>query len=633
VIGVMDSVGAFPPRSEASFLLPLGGPGVGRPDTPLQEALIVLRPGVGLAALQAAASASADRNAAADREAWRAHVAAAGGTYVPPDEPVRIEAWPYRGPPFHSDEVWAAFLLAGLGAVVLLVAALNVASLALARSTAAERDLAVRSALGATRVRLALGIVSEVTTAVLLGGLIGAGIAAPVASELRASAGPDFSVLFPAVDVRILAVAMGFTLLAGFSAAAWPAWRVFRSDLQSSLQRGRASWAGAPGAGGLRRIVTAEIAVSTLLCAVAMFFVAALGRHERLDRGFRTDGVVYARVSTPEGATAEERALALGSALEAARGLPGVRSAAVGSVPVSTSVTLSTRQVATGGGADVPGYHWIGPVLGDYLGTLGIGLLAGRAITPGEARQGAAVAVVSRSLAERLRPGGDALGAQLFVGETEEGRVAVEVVGITADLALPSGLPMGHVFLPYALRPEAQASLVLRVEGDESSALEGLRALVSAAGVELTLVEATTLAFGVRESARIQAFLGAMVGVLAGMTLLLAAAGTYGVLAYTTRCRTHELGIRLALGSSPARLLRLVLLEAVQPIGAGALVGLLGAMLAAAGMSSMLLGVRSTDPRVLGVTTVAIVVVGLISVLPSSLGAARTDPAIPLRSD
>ena len=633
VIGVLDSAAIFPVRRGTRYFIPLGN-GIGEQlrNTDFPQALALLRPGVTRDRAQSLATTIAGRHAEGDRASARL-LMDPEVDYIPPPRPVRIEVSPYRGPPLFGPERALVYAMLALSVALLSVAALNVASLTLVRSRVRQTESAVRVALGAKPLSLAAANIGEVAALVLIGGALGALACTGALAIVRGRLDPDLAFVIPGPDMRALPLAAAVALLSGIVAAAVPAVRLLRQDLHQVLQTGRELWSSPTSRGGLRRIVALEVTFTTVLLVGAALVSATVAHSARLDRGFEPEGVVAVRVTVSDSVP---RVDGVRRALRLLETLPGVQQVTAGGAPVSPMFAVSARDITSASGDELPGFHWVNRVWGGYFRTMGISLLAGRAITDAEAGDGSHVAVVSHSVAEALWPSGTALG-QAVRWLTDSGEVSLEVIGVAADMILALNedgpLPWGQVHVPYGLTPDRQTYLLARVAGDPTSVLRDLSPSITRGDGGVTVADAMSLATALRRSVRLQVALATLFSLLAGVGLVLAVGGMFGVLAYTMHCRAREFGVRLALGASPTRLMIGTLHDAVRLLLGGIAVGLLVGVLMGKAMRALLFGLNPADPRLLAVVAGIVLIAGIGASLQPALGAARADPATPLRAE
>ena len=550
-----------------------------------------------------------------------------------------------------ADELVGAFraqltlLQAAVGLVVLL-ACLNLAMLLLAASSARSREMAVKTALGASRGRLARQLFLESLALAALGGVLGAllglgGTRALVAlspTQVPRLAGAHFggtSLAFTFAVASLTAVVFGLG----------PALSVSSSSPQRALGDGRSS--APPRAVTARRaLVAIEVALSLTLLAVAGLMVLSFARLLRVDPGFHPGGTVSLRVTLPASRYAEREQLQRFQESLRARflALPGVRDAgSVQILPLSgglSRVDFTVEGSPPAREEDVPSldYRMVSP---GYLRAAGIPLVAGRELSEADGSDAPPVALVSRRLAERFFPGRSAVGGRLLVGDGGGVTRAVEIAGVAGDVR-DAGLDADPGLTLYVPLPQVPKAVmvyarnmfwVVRTSGDpqllKKPALAALRSqdgLLPATAVQ-TLEEALSRSVAPRR------FNLLLVELFALAALALSALGVYAVSAQTMALRRRELAIRLALGAAPSGLLKLVVGGALRPVALGVLVGLVGALIAGRFVSGLLYRVHGADPRVLLGAAGVLGLAALVAVWLPARRAARADPLAALGAD
>ncbi len=534
-------------------------------------------------------------------------------------------------------------LLLGASALVLLVACVNVANLLLVRGAGRTREVAIRAALGATRRRLARQLLVESLLLSLLGGAAGVAIAA-WGTELLVGLAPAGVPRLHEVgmDGRALAVGLLVALATGCLFGLVPVLQARRVDPQAGLRAdgGRGASAALGAARARRGLVAVEVALSVVLVVGAGLLVHSLWRLQRVDPGFRTENVLRASFVLPasrypqsydvyprwDAVTAFQREL-----LERARGLPGVRSAALAShhplAPGFTnSFVIEGREDEAADQAEIP----LRAVSPEYFATVGVPLLRGRLLAPRDDADAPAVLLVNEAAARRFFPGADPVGKRIaFWGTSREivGVVGNERFhGVAAD-APPAAYP------PLAQTPMAAATLLLRAAGDPAALVPALRGAVRGLDAEVALYEMETLDRTLSRSISQPRFTTALLGTFAALALLLAVIGVYGVLSYAVAQRTREIGIRVALGARRGEIVRLVVGQGMAPVLAGLALGLAAAFAGSRLLSGILFEVAPTDPLAF---TVVVPVLGAASLLAAWLPARRAasvDPMTALRTD
>lgn len=552
----------------------------------------------------------------------------------------------------------ALLVLGSAVALVLVVACANVASLLLVRAVGRQREFAVRAALGASRGRIVRRQLAE--SLLLAAGAAVGGIAIAHASlgwimrELAARAGnfqlrlPRLNEIQPEAGVLVAAVALAAltTLVFGLL----PAWQSSRVDPTHALREGGRGATGGRRAARLRSaLIVGEIALALVLLSGAGLLVRTFANLRAIDPGYRADGALTFNLSLaarPDYAGAAREQL-YGEIVRRLEALPGVEAvSAVNHVPLAGD-TWTFRAWIEGAplpeaGQEIPAVYrvsWPG-----YLRALGARLTAGRDFTAHDRKGAEEVVLINETFARRHFPSGNALGARLSLSSPRETPAWCTVVGIVADVRQESwaNAPKAEVYRPLlqerawldSARPWlASVFFVMRTVGDPTAMAQTVRETVWSIDRNLPLSNVQTLA-QVSADAVLQPRLQvALLGVFAGIALLLAATGLYGVMAYSVAQRTAEIGVRLALGAQRADVLRLVVRQGLVLGLGGAALGLGGALALGRGMASLLHGVSTHDPLVLGTAAAALLLVAFgASALPA-WRASRVDPLVALRSE
>ena len=559
-------------------------------------------------------------------------------------EPESDRGWSTRLVPFARDVVGdgirrGLFVLLGAVGLVLLIACANLSNLLLVRSSARSYELAIRTALGAGRGRIIRQIVTESLLVTGLGGAVGVLIAAWSVDLLRSLPVPRAAQI--GLDLRVLAAACAITILAGLLAGLVPALRASAVRPQEAL-KGRS-----PRAGHRSRwrdaMVVAQLGTSLALLVGVALLARSFGRLLAVDPGFRAENALAVSVRpsvnavpTPGRGSFEPSAATFYERLtEGVAALPGVTG-----VGIVSSLPLTPRNTSLNvfpvGSTVVPAGESVQAnwrlVDGGYFDAVGIPLKRGRTfagLRPEEARR---CVVISASLARALWDDADPLGRQLDPGGN--GRM-LTVVGVVGDVRAQrlGAAPVPTFYWSIHRFVYGPMQLVVRTGGDPMSALPGVRAVAREVDSSVPLFRASTLlelrALSLRQERLMLAFFGGF----GAVSLLLAALGTYGVMAFTTEQRTREIGLRIAVGARPRDILRIVLGQGARLVAAGAIVGLLGALAAARVLSSML---YETGPADLLSYLAALGTLALAGVLAAYLPArraTRVDPVVALRAE
>jgi putative ABC transport system permease protein len=536
-------------------------------------------------------------------------------------------------------------LLMILGAVgfVLLIACTNVANLLLARATARQREIAVRTAIGASRWRVIRMVLTEslllsVGGAVL--GLILAWNAVPALLHLGGTSLPTFGVVH--IDSQVLAFTTLLAVVAGLLFGLAPAMHMAGLDLRSALNQNDR---GAVGVGVLRArgvLVVSEVALAMLLLVGAGLLIRSFDRLSRVTPGFSVDHILIADMPVSPGGhpKAAERMEYFDRVLERAATLPGVRSAGAATfLPVSGTgavihFNIQGRPPKSPHEYTMASYRAVTPA---YLATMGIPLIKGRLINDSDRENAPAVVVINQTMAKTYFPKESPLGQHLQLGtEPDKTMPQMEIVGVVGDVkqSLASEAPT-EMYVPFrqadAVLPVFNMSLVLRTAGEPRSLAASLTGAVHGIDANQPLVNIRTMEENVATSVAQPRFRTVLLAILAGLALLIAAVGIYGVMSFAVSQRTREIGTRIALGSSPAQVFRLVIGDGLRLTAIGVVIGLIAGAAFARYLSTLLFQVGAVDPLVVLAVTVLLVGVALIACYMPARRATRVDPTVALR--
>jgi predicted permease len=535
----------------------------------------------------------------------------------------------------------ALLVLLGSVGLVLLIACANVANLLLARAISREKEMAVRVALGAGWRRLSRQLLTESILLGLLGGAAGLVVAEFSLSIVRAM-NPGNIPLLPAI--RINGAVLGFTFLLSVATGVLfglaPAWRAIKVDLNSSLKAGGRSGTADSGLHmkrqGLRGLlVVSEIALSLVLLIGAGLLIRSFVRLESVPPGFTADHVLTMQVAANAPRYRDEKARARfdREVEDRISRLPGVVAAgAVSALPLTGSVGW--------GGINVEGYT---PPPGEelqvdlrtastnYFQAMRIPLVAGRYFSRQDTLDMPGVAIIDEKFAQSFWPHGDAVGRRLWF-DPKKPMTIVGVVGVVKQYGLGTDGKIA-VYFSVQQAPAQHMFLAVRTSGEEAG-------LAAAAVSEIHTVDPDAVVYGIRtmrsilyDSLARQRFSSTMLGAFAGLALLLAAVGLYGVLSYLISRSTHDLGILVALGAQPADIVGLVLRQSVRLSLVGIVAGLAAAFALTRVVSSLLFGVSAFDPVTFGSVPALLLVVALAAAAIPGWRATRVDPMVALREE
>ena len=530
--------------------------------------------------------------------------------------------------------------LGGAALCVLLIACTNVANLLIARATMRRAELAIRSALGAGRDRLVRQLLTETLLLTAAGGALGLAVAAaalPLLARLVPLSLPVAAA--PSIDGRTLLIACALTAVTALGFGVWPGVRACRNANADDLKAG-ARAAGPSGARLRSILVVIEVTTSVVLLATVGLLLQTLWRVQAIDPGFRADHVLALRTAlpSPKYDRVERRADFYARVTEQIRALPGVRQAAyISGLPMVMRggiwpVSVDGKPVQPGDRQAVI-LRFVTP---GYFDTLGIPLVAGRDVRDGDTLSAARVAVVSRSFVEQFWPGQNAVGRRLQVVFAER-----EVVGVVGDVHV-RGLEREtepQVYLPAGQHDAGSVAfygpkdLVVRGSGDPTTLLPAIRGIIGHIDAEQPLSDVRLLADVLAAESAPRVVQLRVLAVFAVLALVLAATGLHAVLSYMVSNRRREIGVRLALGATRARILLLVAGNAFALSAAGVCLGILAALAAGQLLQSLLVGTAAANAWALGIAASMALSGALVGAVLPAWQASRIDPATVMRGE
>jgi putative ABC transport system permease protein len=529
-------------------------------------------------------------------------------------------------------------LLVLLGAVgfVLLIACANVANLLLARAATREREMALRAALGASRIRVIRQLLTESSLLAFAGAVTGLGLAYWLLRLLVSLSPPGT----PGLDqIAIDRFVLGFTVLiaavTGIVFGLAPALQLSKIDLNRSLKDTGKGTPGGTRGGRLRgALVIAEMALALLLLIGSGLLLKSFMLLQRVDPGFNPDHVLTLRLILNRTAYPETPQIVnfYGQLLDRVRGTPGVQSAAaISTLPLSGNQT-DTNFLIEGHPPPPPNQEpsaWFNSVSPDYFQTMQLRLVKGRSFSETDTEKSPLVAVISETMARKFFPNEDPLGKRIGRGP-DRWREIVGVVGDVKHFSLDGATPP-TMYFPMRQQPARGMNLVVRTSGDPLSMAPTLRQQVWAGDRNLAIGNLGAMKDLVASSITQQKFILTLLACFAGLALLLAAVGIYGVMSYAVTQRTHEIGIRMALGARVVDVLRLVFQQGLVLTVTGVATGMALAFALTRLMKSLLFNVTPTDAMTFAVVAGALVAVALLACLIPARRATKVDPLIALR--
>ena len=546
---------------------------------------------------------------------------------------LRLDAIPLREAIVGSAER-PLYLLMGAVSLVLLIACANIGNLLLARAAGRRREIAVRQALGAGRGRIARQMLTESILLAMLGGIAGVFVGRWLLSVLLTASAIGLPRMEDiGLDGRVLLFTLGISLLAGIAFGMLPAMRLSSARATDALR------SGARAAGGDRAtrsvLVVSELALAVVLLAGAGLLLRSFALLQRVDPGFPPGRLLTFSVSARNPAPGFFE-----GSLDRIRALPGVRDAAIISqLPVTGRgvgawFNMFDRPVAANETPPAVAYRVASP---GYFATAGIPLRRGRLTTADDRLDNHPSVVINEALARQYWPDGDPIGRDIYLGAPDNRlfprATIVGIVGDTKDAGLNAdALPT--VFIPAALMPAwTRFSYIVRTQVEPMSLAAAVRTEIRALDASIPIRNMQTMDDILAGSVGPARWSMTLLGLFAAMALVLAGVGIFGLLSFTVAQRTRELGIRMALGAAPRAVRLMVLGQGMVLTITGVILGIGGALALTRLMSSMVYGVRTTDPLTYGVVAVVLVgVAALASYLPARR-ATQVSPLVALRSE
>jgi putative ABC transport system permease protein len=537
----------------------------------------------------------------------------------------------------------ALYLLMGAVCFVLLIACSNVANLLLARGSVRQRELSIRTALGAARTRLVRQLFTESVLLSLFGGLLGLGLAwgaLRVLLAIHPSSIPSVETI--GIDGTVLAYTAILCGLVGILFGVAPAWEGSDPGVSEALKEGAR---GSSGGFGKHRavLVIAETALASILLIGAGLSLRSLWQTERVEPGFNPDGVLTFRLAAPAQFSGSHIPLFYQQLLERIKALPGVQSAVLArNLPMSGTdpsmpITIEGTPPPPSQIPIVTRFRAIGP---GYFGGMQIPMLSGRDFADGDTAAAPKVAVISQSLAKLYWPGQDALGKRLK--PQMPGGDWSTVVGVAADVRhwtadVTDVEPTAYypfTQIPESFLPLLEGNMSIAVRSRNSSdILSSIRAAVGAVDKTVPLYQVESMDQMVADAGSLRRFDMWLIGAFATLALILAAVGIYGVMAYSVSHRTREIGIRIALGAQRQTVLRLILGQGARLALIGVVVGIMGALGLTQLMASLLFGVSARDWTTFSVVPWIVLAMILAGCYVPARRAAKLDPVAALRQE
>jgi putative ABC transport system permease protein len=537
----------------------------------------------------------------------------------------------------------ALLILLGAVACVLLIACANVANLLLARATSRHKEMAIRTALGASRTRVIRQLLTESVLLSLLGGAVGL-LLAVWWSDLLVALGQDDipRAIHVGIDWRVLGFTLGISLLTGLIFGLAPAFHSSKSELVESLKEG-----GRGTSEGARRnkvrnvLVVVELAVAVVLLVGAGLLIQSLWRLRNVNTGLQSQNVLTFNVGLPELKYKTDRQtqffIDLKSRLET---MPGVQSAStIFPLPLSgdrfsISFEIEGRPMPP---KDHPSADFFTTGVG-YFGAMGIPMIKGRDFDDRDKHGSTPVIIITETFARQYFPNEDPIGKRIHPGISSiegEDSVMREVVGVVGDVRNRSlnTEPRAAYYVPHTQVPFSQMIAVVKTTGEPRSMISGVTKEVAAMDPDIPLFGVKSMEEYLSSSVAAPRFNTTLLSIFAAVALVLTVVGLYGVMSYSVAQRTNEIGIRLALGAQSRDVLLMIVKQGGVLIGLGLAIGLFGAYLATKLIASLLFGVQAKDPFTFAAVAVVLALVGLLACYIPAWRATKVDPMEALRCE
>ena len=535
----------------------------------------------------------------------------------------------------------ALYLLAGAVGLVLLIACANVASLLLGRAASRQREIALRTAIGAHRGRIVRQLLTESVLLSTAGGALGVALAwggIRVLLALRPSNLPRLTSI--QLDAPVLAFALALSVLTGLAFGLVPALHASRGDLLAALRDGGRGATASPHRLKMRStLLVAEMALALVLLVGAGLLIRSFAKLTSVDQGVDSQNVIAGQVSLPaqKYPDTERQSAVFADLLERVGAIPQVSAAALASdLPVSSTwqagVTFEGLPPVEQGNEPLLNAVVASP---EWFGTLKMRVLMGRGLLPSDRMGQPPVLVISQAVAKRFFAEASPIGRRMKMGRATDSTPWSTIVGVVNDVKQegPSVESRGAMYLPLGQNPSSSLWLAVRTSGSADGVLPALRAALAAIDPDVPLSSAQTLDEQIAGTVAQPRFSMLLLTIFAAIALLLAAIGIYGVISYSVALRTHEIGVRIALGARPRVVLGMVLRQVFAITGLGIAIGGIVALAAGSLLGKLLFGVHSSDPVTFVAVSLVLATVAFAAAAAPAWRAARLDPVAALREE
>jgi predicted permease len=532
----------------------------------------------------------------------------------------------------------ALYILFGAVICVLLIACTNVASLMLARGIAREREIAIRMALGAGRMRLIRQLLTESSLLSLLAGVVGLLIAMAGIKALISFSPPNIPHLDSVgIDANVLAFTLGVSIMTGLIFGLAPALKISQSHPGEALKEGRTTSGGGRRLRGL--LVITEFGLAVLLLSGAGLLVRSFLHIQSVDPGFNPERILVVNIAPALNSTSDQSRVLYQQVRERIAALPGVEAAGLGEeifITGNPGGLLTVEKRASTDSSEQTRIPYRRDAIGEgFFQTLRVPLRAGRFFNAQDNQGSVPVTIVNETMARRFWPGEDAPGKRFKLGPEQSANPWLTVVGVVGDMRRQSmeRQPIAQIFMPHLQRPERRMNLLIRTTGSPTQ-------LAAAVRNEIRSIDKTVLIYGIStlegllaRAVANRSFQTWLLTLFSAVALLLAAVGIYGLIHQSVILRNREIGTRIALGARPRDILRLIIGQGMRLAFCGIGVGWLAAFALMRVLTGLLYGVTATDPMTFIVAPSLLLLVALLASYLPARRATRVDPMLALRNE